>query len=280
MSHPEFSYAKKGVFVRVVYLLVALLVFSLRRMRSCPAGVVVLCYHSVSARQRSAFARQMRHVARRAKPLEEVCAATDGDSSVVVTFDDAFDGLIENAVPEAARLGVPIAIFAVAGCIGDKPTWLCGSAHPDAALTTMSSAQLRELARESGCLIGSHSVSHSRLGDLSLEDVERELVASKSVLEETLGKACDYLALPHGSYRPEVIELAVRSGYKKVLTLDEIALPSRWPANTVGRFSVSPDMWMVEFVLTVQGAYAWLYPWRQWLRRIRGGHNRVSNACG
>ena len=269
MTHPGFSYAKKGLLVRLVYLLVALCSFILNRLFGRAAGVVVLCFHSVSTGQRPAFKRQMQYIQHRAVDLNQIEGASDTDTMVVVTFDDAFECLLENVVPVVRDLQVPIAIFAVSGSLGKTPAWLSGSGHPDADLPTMSAEQLRKLAGKPGYIIGSHSASHRRLGDLPVAEVVVELATSKASLENVLGVPCQYLALPHGSYRSEVIQLAIRDGYRKVLTLDEITLPSRWPAGTVGRFSVSPDMWMIEFMLTVHGAYSWLYAWRSWIRQLR-----------
>jgi peptidoglycan/xylan/chitin deacetylase (PgdA/CDA1 family) len=269
MNHQGFSYAKKGTLVRLTYLFVALISLILRQMFGRAAGVVVLCFHSVTTKQRKAFKRQMHYIKERAVSLDHIKDASDSNSLVVVTFDDAFECLLENVVPVARYLQVPISIFAVSGSLGKTPAWLSGSGHPDAHLPTMSAEQLRNLAEKPGCIIGSHSASHRRLGDLPTAEVDFELATSKASLENALGVQCQYLALPHGSYRPDVIELAIRHGYRKVLTLDEIALPSRWPIGTVGRFSVSPDMWMIEFILTVHGAYAWLYTWRAWIRRLR-----------
>ena len=269
MNRQGFSYAKKGSVVRLAYLIVALISFFLRRMFGRADGVVVLCFHSVSAKQRPAFKRQMQYIKERAASLDQIQGASDSDALIVVTFDDAFESLLDNVVPVVRDLQVPIAIFAVSGNLGKTPAWLSDSGHPDANLPTMSAEQLRQLAKEPGFIIGSHSASHRRLGDLPIAEIDFELATSKASLENMLGVPCYHLALPHGSYRPEVIDLAIRHGYRRVLTLDEIALPSRWPERTTGRFVVSPDMWMIEFVLTVHGAYAWLYAWRSGIRRLR-----------
>lgn len=278
MRYPGFSYAKKGLLVRVVYLFVALCSFILRTVSGRAAGVVVLCFHSVTTKQRPAFERQMQYIKKRAVSLDHIKYVSDSDTLVVVTFDDAFECLLDNVVPVVRDLQVPIAIFAVSGNLGKRPAWLSGAGHPDAGLPTMSAEQLRQLAGEPGCIIGSHSASHRRLGDLPSAEVEFELATSKASLENVLGVACDHLALPHGSYRPDVIQLAIRHDYRSVLTLDEIALPSRWPVGTIGRFSVSPDMWMIEFVLTVHGAYSWLYAWRSWIRRLRLSFSGLGHA--
>lgn len=262
----------------MAYLFVALLNFILRRMLSREDGVVVLCYHSVTSQQRSSFERQMHHISERSVDLDRIDEMVDCKSGVAVTFDDAFECLLDNVIPVTRDLQVPIAIFAVTGNFGQLPAWLAGSGHRDADLPTMTADQMRQLAGEPQCTIGSHTVSHRRLGDLPAAEVESELLASKNTIQGLLGVPCYYLALPHGSYRAEVIDLALRHGYRRVLTLDEIAYPSRWLPATVGRFSVSPDMWMIEFALTVRGAYSWLYPWRSWIRRRRQMFASVRHA--
>lgn len=275
MAYPTFSYAKKGALVRLTYLVVAALYYVLRTITGLrDRGVVVLCYHSVSKAQRASFERQMRHVAGRVRPLDGVTSPSVPSSAVVVTFDDAFECLLDNVLPITRRLAIPISVFAVTGNCGRTPGWAIDRLHPDRGERTMTEEQLRYLSGQPDCLIGSHTVSHRALATLVHDEVEKELTDSRNFLVGLLGTEVDYLALPHGSYTPEVLSLAAKAGYQKVLTLDEIASPENWAAGTIGRFSVSPDMWITEFVLTAHGAYAWLYGWRRWLRAVRASIRR------
>lgn len=270
-------YAKKGLGVRLAYLTVALARYSqIRLLGANRRRVVVLCYHAVTEAQAAAFARQMEHIRGKAVALDGAENASDG--SVVVTFDDAFAGLLTHAIPAIRQQNIPVAIFAVTGCLGRHPTWLVGTGHADERLPTMTEAQLREVAADPLCTIGSHSVSHRRLGDLPASDVAHELQASRGEIQRLTQIPCDFLALPHGSWRPEVLEMAQRAGYRSVLTLEELASPERWPKGTIGRFTVSPDMWMIEFKLTVVGAYNWLYGWRRTMRKIKGAIRPAETA--
>lgn len=261
-------YGKKGLTVRLAYLAVALAryaqlaIFGVKQRR-----VVVLCYHAVTQLQAACFSRQMNHISGRAVAIDQIGGAPDG--AVVVTFDDAFEGLLSYAIPATQRLNIPAAIFAVTGCLGRPPGWLAGTGHPEEMLPTMTADQVRRLAGEPLCTVGSHTVTHRRLGELATSEVATELVESRKCLEELTRPPCDYIALPHGSWSPETLELAAQVGYRSVLTLQEIAFPDRWPKGTIGRFTVSPDMWMIEFKLTTAGAYDWLYSWRLVMRRLR-----------
>ncbi len=57
---------------------------------------------------------------------------------------------------------------------------------------------VRELANN-GHRIGSHTVTHARLPELSEEDLRAELEVSKQDLEILLGQTVDWLAPPRGS---------------------------------------------------------------------------------
>jgi peptidoglycan/xylan/chitin deacetylase (PgdA/CDA1 family) len=56
---------------------------------------------------------------------------------------------------------------------------------------------LRALRRE-GVSIQSHSVSHRRFSELRPKELDRELVRSRSILEERLGEAVEIFAYPYG----------------------------------------------------------------------------------
>jgi len=118
-------------------------------------------------------------------------------------------------------------------------------------------------------MIGSHTVTHGRLDKIPISEVKRELVDSKAMLERLVDYDIFFLALPHGAYSKDVLDIAFDAGYRKVLTLDETCISSRSESGKLGRFTVSPDMWWIEFRLTVIGAYSWLLPWRRLLYKIR-----------
>jgi peptidoglycan/xylan/chitin deacetylase (PgdA/CDA1 family) len=76
----------------------------------------------------------------------------------------------------------------------------------------MSGQQLRSLPAHR-VEVGSHSVSHCKLTELSDSQVFSELRDSKSVLEDLLGMAVHSFAYPHGRYDARVMELVAAAGY-------------------------------------------------------------------
>jgi peptidoglycan/xylan/chitin deacetylase (PgdA/CDA1 family) len=273
--------ARHSLLVRVVYLLVALLWWLASRvaglLRGGHRGVVVLCYHGVPDSQRSRFAWQMARVADRtidAGNVEPAAAASAARPRVCVTFDDAFANLLRNALPIMQQLEIPATIFAVPGNLDDTPRWLMPPDHPEAREPVMSAAQLAR-TQSSLCRIGSHTLTHPDLTSLSPAHLRQQLVQSRRQLRQLLQLDVEDLALPFGAGNSRVLAAACDAGYKRIFTLEPCLQPLA--PGIIGRFSMEPDAWRCEFLLTCAGAYVWLRPWRRFLRRLR--HRRPSKPA-
>jgi hypothetical protein len=98
---------------------------------------------------------------------------------------------------------------------------------------------------EAGHHIGSHSVTHARLALLDDQAARREVLDSKSELEQRLGLAVDDFSLPYGlpdvDYTERDLELVRAAGYRSSAT----ALPGRLmtggSAFAVPRCGLSPS---------------------------------------
>jgi peptidoglycan/xylan/chitin deacetylase (PgdA/CDA1 family) len=250
-------YAARGSLVRVIYLVIAIaawLVAGLRRRRH--AAPITLCYHGVTAAQQPRFERQMRRLAA-------------GGGAVSVTFDDAFANLRATALPVTTDLDIPVTIFAVSGNLGGPPHWRLPADHPDADEPTIDAWQLAELASEPTITIGSHGLTHAPLPSLAPAQARAELVGSRYDLERLTGRPVTEFAFPHGRCDDGLIDEAFAAGYLTVHVLDEVPGRRGHRGTVVDRFGMSPDVWPVEFALTIAGAYRWLPPLRRWLRRRR-----------
>ena len=125
---------------------------------------------------------------------DEVEAGGPDRPSVAITFDDGCASVVEEAVPLLRERGLPAAIFCVAGHLGGHNDWPTEpSSSPRFRLA--SAAALSDAAGD-GIEIGSHGFTHLPLGLADGKQLEREVVASRALLEDETGEAVDWFAFP------------------------------------------------------------------------------------
>ncbi|MCZ6835877.1 MAG: polysaccharide deacetylase family protein [Planctomycetota bacterium] len=264
-------YGKKGLSVRVIYLAIAFVWWlgsgcGWRHRKK----TVVLCYHNVTSGQRHRFEKQMRMIASRVGTVssrdQEIMRFRP---AVCVTFDDAFEGIREHALPALTRHEIQATVFTPTGCLGHSPSWAMPTDHVDRLERLLSDEACRELDGSAWLSFESHTVSHPSLASLKADDCKRELVDSKATLEALLGRQIHDLALPYGEGNERVFNMARRAGYERIFTLEPGFHDPTRKSFFIKRFSVSPELWPIEFRLTVDGAYVWLSLWRRAVRRVR-----------
>ena len=257
-------YGRHGNLIRILYLGVAAIVYlvtiggRLGRKKS-----VVLCYHGIPPEQKQRFGRQMEKLIGR---FPDIC----------ITFDDAFENLLENVLPLLNELRIPAIVFAVPGNLGKSPQWNIAVDHPEYNEKTMTVQQLKSI-QHALISIGSHTQTHPDLSKLSPDQLRWELFESKRNLEQLLGKPIENLALPHGAYNQDVLRIAQEAGYKRIYT-SEPKRVRNLDAGVIGRFSMSPEVWPIEFYLTCHGAYSWLCIFRRSVKFFRRVWQQVDVA--
>lgn len=167
----------------------------------------------------SEFARQMAYLVRSGftpLSLDQLLSCMDGASPypvnpIHVTFDDGFVGVLSHALPILQRHNIPATLFALSGRLGETNDWMHARGFPSRPL--LSGVQLRELAA-GGVAIGSHTRTHPRLTELSIEEATHEIANSRENLESVLGQKVDYFAYPYGLFNPMLRDTVVAAGYR------------------------------------------------------------------
>lgn len=207
----------------------------LRKEPMSTPAVSVLLYHEIGLQPRASanldcfcalgqFAEQMRFLkasgfaVRAASEVYESLHRGERPSAdtVVLTFDDGDTSFLDLAMPVLESLAFPSTVFAVAGQLGRPAGWV---RDPRNAVPLMTAAQLRSLAAV-GVDIGSHSMTHPRLTELSGAQALGELRDSKHLLEDLLGRPVTSFAYPHGRYDDGVAGLAEAAGYRYAYSTD------------------------------------------------------------
>jgi peptidoglycan/xylan/chitin deacetylase (PgdA/CDA1 family) len=133
-----------------------------------------------------------------------------GRAAVAVTFDDGYESVYDEALPEMLPRGVTGTVFPVVGSVGGLNRWDVNLApRPVRHLSWM---QIREMAA-SGFEIGSHTLTHRDLTRLSPEALGRELRDSKKAIEDMTGVAVAAISYPFGRYSQRVLDAAAAAGY-------------------------------------------------------------------
>lgn len=239
--------------------------------RPRPVRRVVIYYHAVRPAQRARFARQMDDLMRVTTPvhLTRRPAVPSSTTEVVVTFDDGFVSVVEEALPELRRRGIPCTIFIPTGCLGQRPSWL-ERVHPDGNEVVMSASLARSLAADVLVQLGSHSVVHPNFRLLDDEAVRRELALSKADLERVIGGPVATFSFPYGAWDERSVEIARQVGYSGVFTIEPSTGQVGQQTFRTGRTRIDLDDWRLELRLKALGSYRWLATASALKRRMLG----------
>lgn len=133
---------------------------------------------------------------------------TDGRHRALLTFDDGFESVHEQALPVLSRLAVPALLYVVTDWVGRDNRWPTqGGGLP--TLRLMSWDALRELA-SAGFELGSHTANHVHLPELSDDECARELSDSRRRLQDELQRDVQHFAYPYGSHGAASVALVAR----------------------------------------------------------------------
>jgi peptidoglycan/xylan/chitin deacetylase (PgdA/CDA1 family) len=226
-----------------------------------PGRCGILYYHSIKNWEAKKFARQLDLLLKIATPVAagETRGLEPNRHYFAITFDDAFVSVLEKALPEILKRNIPCTIFVPSAFLGRIPAWRADNRFRDEWETVASADQLKKLNPKL-VTIGSHSLTHSHLGELPQHDVEWELTESRAHLENVLERRVTLMAFPYGQFTRTHLELAAKAGYERVF-----GTSSRTAAMTAAEFVADripghPGDWACEVRLKVYGAYSWQSP--------------------
>lgn len=159
--------------------------------------------------------------------------------SVVLTFDDGYEDNYTIALPLLQKYGAKATVFVAVR--------LLGQTH------YLSAQQVCALA-DSGCVrIGSHTMSHVRLGKLDADAAAQELADSQTALETLTGRSVRALAYPNGSHRASTAR-AAGAYYDFAYTIRSPLAVTRYSAMTIPRINVKRGMDGAALLARVEAA--------------------------
>jgi len=151
---------------------------------------------------------------------------------VLLSFDDGYGGHYKYVYPLLKKYNYP-AVFSV----------YVKKMEGKTGRTSLTWPQLKEMAADPLVTIASHSVTHPRdLRQLDDNQLAQELLESKRILTQQLGRPIHYFTYPEGKLDARVKQWAIAAGYRMALAMDdnaEVFAGDSPDLLTVGRFGQS-----------------------------------------
>ena len=184
-------------------------------------NAVILLYHHVSdstpkgtSVSPATFRQHMQYLAEQHQvlPLKQVITALQNkqplpDKAVVITFDDGYDNIYENAHPILKEFAFPYTIFVNPPLIGD-------------AGYQLDWQQVKKMANE-GVTFANHGSQHTHMLTKSndesvdnwLDRTLQEIEDAEDMLKENLGYSLKYFAYPYGEFDSHLQTRLTSHGY-------------------------------------------------------------------
>jgi peptidoglycan/xylan/chitin deacetylase (PgdA/CDA1 family) len=192
------------------------------------------------------------------RPLADILAGepfADGPH-IAITFDDAYRGAVELALPELDRRGLPSTLFVAPGLLGSQSFWwdemaaggaglpkelrrralenqagrheqirggmsrFHGTAPLPACYACADEGLVRALNRLRHVTLGAHSWSHPNLSRIDADELALELSRPLDWLRATASPTLPVLAYPYGLCSPAVETAARDAGYTAALLVE------------------------------------------------------------
>lgn len=199
---------------------------------------------------------------------------------VIITFDDCYQECIDHAVPVLEEHGFTAAFYIPTDYVGTDSHWLVPELGFEFPIINWETVRQLDL---SGFQIGSHSMSHPRLAQISHKVCFMELDGSRKILEDKLGHEVVHMAYPYGSFDENVRAMTEEAGYRTACTTEErFSRPGDDPL-LLPRVDIMGYYNIVDFILKLhfEGEYNTTRRWWQYtyskmrgvgrlLKKIRG----------
>jgi peptidoglycan/xylan/chitin deacetylase (PgdA/CDA1 family) len=172
--------------------------------------------------------------------LDDLCLWFAGEQKmakrpVVITFDDGYGDIYEHAFALLHAGRLPAVVFLVADRKADS--WR--EREGKGPLQLLSWSQIKFMS-EAGIVFGSHSLTHARLTRCNEVQLRAEVIDSKKMIEDQIGRSVKHFCYPYGNFDQRVQHTVQEAGYETACTTERGAVlpgtdPWRLPRLAVGK---------------------------------------------
>ena len=134
---------------------------------------------------------------------------------VGITFDDGYQNVFDHALPVLRDCGFSATNYFVVNQIGHSNVWDHDLGIPPSAL--MNSDTVRRW-HDSGMEVGSHTLDHPHLPELSPEIAVQQIRQSREELQALIDRPVTAFCYPYGEESADVRNMARQAGYTNATT--------------------------------------------------------------
>lgn len=207
---------------------------------------IIFAYHSISTRnykhavRPEQFQAQVNYLKKHfdlctvSELLELIQSGKGNDNKLAaITFDDGTHDIYEHAYPIVKVSNIPITIFISTAYIDQGTNVLQG-----AELSFLTWEELNEMFTTGHIEVQSHTHTHPHLTKLSDDQIEREYVTSKTIIEKRFGNTSTVLAYPKGDHDKRVVSITAEYfsyafGTAGIMTKSNLVNPYTLPRVTI-----------------------------------------------
>ncbi len=231
--------------------------------------IPIFCYHSVADSPLSIspeiFEEQIRsikHAGLATLTLSQLFTLKHVDQmrAVVLTFDDCFLDVYENALPILRDNDCVATFFPVPGYDG-VTRWGSPIEHRWSDVRTgtftipfsyMGEHERHELLGL-GMEVGAHTLNHENLDSLSPTERNEQIIFSKEHLESELNTRVVSFCYPRGRYSPEIAKAVQDAGFQLACTTKSGYFSPKCNRFEIPRFAVGSDPELFRNILSGKG---------------------------
>ena len=176
------------------------------------------------------------------------------DKSIAITFDDGYRSILTKAFPILKSFGFSATAF-INVYFTEKR--VAGDFYWE-RWDTLSWDEVAELHKD-GLLIGSHALSHRRLGELSIKELEHEISISRDRIESRIKERIDAFSYPHGSFNKTVKDVLRRNKFTSSCASIQGCVSLKSDIFALRRTEITSfDNTSSKFQKKLLGCYDWL----------------------
>jgi peptidoglycan/xylan/chitin deacetylase (PgdA/CDA1 family) len=155
------------------------------------------------------------------------------ERAVILTFDDGRACLYRAVMPILLKHRMVAESFVLSSYLADDEAHRRVERDERGVHPFLIGPELSQMVTSGAFSVQSHSVTHRRHTDLSLEEKRTELTESRRALSERLGVPVSFYAYPFGGFDSEYRDAAENAGYRGALAV------GKGPGTRYGMLRVS-----------------------------------------